>query len=143
MRFPHRLAAAALFCGLTLLGACAPKHAGPPAGWPTPDAPARKKAGGPVSQGTASWYGPKYHGRTTANGERFDMEALTAAHRSLPFGTRIRVTNLRNGRELVLRVNDRGPYIDGRILDVSRRAARELGFLKAGLAMVRIEVMKG
>ncbi len=117
---------------LTLtMSACSPKMAGPPA---------RK---GAELVGTASWYGPKYHGRTTASGERFDMEALTAAHRTLPFGTRVRVTNLLNGRKLVLKVNDRGPFIAGRVLDVSRRAARELGFLEAGLAEVRIEVLSG
>lgn len=89
--------------------------------------------------GVASWYGPECQGNQTANGEIFDMYGLTAAHRKLPLGTIIRVTNLRNNRSLVLRVNDRGPYIDGRVLDVSMTAARYLGFLGAGLTPVRIE----
>ncbi len=89
-------------------------------------------------QGTASWYGRAHHGRTTASGEPFDMHALTAAHRTLPFGTMILVTNLENGRSVVLTVNDRGPFVRGRILDVSYRAALELDFLADSLARVRI-----
>lgn len=98
---------------------------------------------GTVQEGMASWYGAPYHGRATASGERYDQEGLTAAHRSLPFGTMIRVTNLASGRSLVLRVNDRGPFKPDRIVDVSRRAARELGFLGAGSAPVRLEVLEG
>lgn len=89
--------------------------------------------------GKASWYGAKHHGKRTASGERFDQHALTAAHRSLPFGTRVKVTNLNNKRSVTVRINDRGPYSRGRIIDVSRRAATELGMLKAGVAPVRIE----
>jgi rare lipoprotein A (peptidoglycan hydrolase) len=89
--------------------------------------------------GVASWYGPECQGNQTANGEIFDMNGLTAAHRKLPLGTIIRVTNLKNNTSLVLRVNDRGPYIQGRVLDVSMAAARYLGFLGAGLTPVRIE----
>lgn len=98
---------------------------------------------GPLSAsvGLASWYGGKYHGRLTANGESFDKNALTAAHRSLPFGTRVRVTNLANGRSLLLRINDRGPFVDGRIIDVSQRAAEQLGFKNEGITRVRVEVM--
>ncbi len=96
---------------------------------------------GTRQEGMASWYGAPYHGRTTASGERYDREGLTAAHRSLPFGTRIRVTNLANGRSLILRVTDRGPFKPDRILDVSRRAARELDFLGPGTAPVRLEVL--
>ena len=92
-----------------------------------------------LTEGEASWYGEAYHGRTTASGEVYDMHALTAAHRSLPFGTRVRVTNLANGRSLVLTINDRGPFVAGRIIDVSRRAAERLGFLEAGLTKVRVE----
>lgn len=92
-------------------------------------------------EGTASWYGPRFHGRPTASGETFDMEAMTAAHPSLPLGTRIRVTVLETGRRTVLRVNDRGPFVDDRILDVSRAAARRLGFLEEGTARVRVEVV--
>lgn len=93
-------------------------------------------------EGTASWYGPGFHGRPTASGETFDMEAMTAAHPSLPLGTRVRVTALETGRNTVVRVNDRGPFVDDRILDVSRAAARRLGFLEAGTARVRVEVVE-
>jgi rare lipoprotein A len=92
-----------------------------------------------AADGVASWYGGAHHGRLTANGERFDMNALSAAHRELPFGTRIRVTNVENGRSVVVTVNDRGPYIAGRALDLSRRAAEQLGFAEEGTARVRIE----
>ena len=78
--------------------------------------------------GIASWYGPGFHGRKTANGEIYDQDALTAAHTTLPMPTLVRVTNLENGRSMVLRVNDRGPFVDNRIIDVSRRAAEDLGF---------------
>ncbi|MEM7217160.1 MAG: septal ring lytic transglycosylase RlpA family protein [Pseudomonadota bacterium] len=89
--------------------------------------------------GIASWYGNKFHGRTTASGERYDMYALTAAHRSLPLPTFVRVTNLRNDRSLVVRVNDRGPFIPGRLIDLSYAAAARLGILQAGTARVRVE----
>ncbi len=92
--------------------------------------------------GVASWYGPECQGNPTANGEVYDMNGLTAAHREMPFGTRIRVTNLKNNRYLVLRVNDRGPGIPGRLLDVSMAAAEHLGFLGEGLTRVRIEVLE-
>lgn len=88
--------------------------------------------------GFASWYGIPFHGRITANGEVYDMNGLSAAHKTLPFGTMVRVTNLDNGLSLDLRINDRGPYIAGRIIDVSRRAAHLLGFQEAGLANVNI-----
>lgn len=89
-------------------------------------------------QGVASWYGRSHHGRRTASGETFDMNKLTASHRWLPFGTRVTVTNLATGQRATLVINDRGPYVAGRILDVSRRAARDLGFLDAGIARVRV-----
>ena len=91
--------------------------------------------------GIASWYGEKFHGRRTANGEIYDMNALTAAHKTLPMPVRVRVTNLANGRSLVLRINDRGPFVNGRIIDVSRRAAQLLGFQKLGTAKVRVTVL--
>ena len=91
--------------------------------------------------GKASWYGQRYHGRTTASGERFDMNAMTAAHRSLPFGTRVRVTNLANRRSVVLTINDRGPYAGGRIIDVSRRAAEILGMVRKGVVRVRVHAV--
>jgi rare lipoprotein A len=134
----RRIAARAASCLAALvllaLAGCTPKVMGPPLQGGL--APA-----GAVQEGVASWYGAPYHGRATASGERYDQEGLTAAHRSLPFGTRIRVTNLVNGRSLVLRVNDRGPFKSDRIVDLTRRAARELGFLGAGSAPVRLEVL--
>ena len=91
--------------------------------------------------GRASWYGEAHHGRRTANGERFDMHALTAAHPSLPFGTRLRVVNLDNDREVEVRVNDRGPSVAGRILDLSYAAARTLRAIEAGIIRVRLTVL--
>ncbi len=91
--------------------------------------------------GKASWYGKRYHGRTTASGARFDMNAMTAAHRSLPFGTRVRVTNMANRRSVVLTINDRGPYAGGRIIDVSRRAAAILGMVRKGVVRVRVRTV--
>lgn len=91
---------------------------------------------GEFGRGRASWYGPGFQGRRTASGERFDMNELTAAHRTLPFGTRVRVRNERNGREVVVRINDRGPWIRDRIIDVSKAAADALDFLQAGEAPV-------
>lgn len=91
--------------------------------------------------GIASWYGPNFHGNRTANGERFDQNAITAAHRTLPLPSMVRVTNLENGRALRVRVNDRGPYAHGRIIDLSRRAAQLLGFSGRGTAKVRVEIL--
>jgi rare lipoprotein A len=91
--------------------------------------------------GNASWYGRDFHGRSTANGERFNMNKLTAAHTTLPMPSFVRVTNLSNGRSLVLRVNDRGPFAKGRIIDVSRRAAQLLGFEKKGVQRVRVQAV--
>lgn len=89
--------------------------------------------------GIASWYGPQFHGARTANGEIFDMELVSAAHRTLPMPSLVRVTNLENGRSMVVRLNDRGPYARGRIIDMSKRASELLGFHGAGTAMVRVE----
>ncbi|MEO5616281.1 MAG: septal ring lytic transglycosylase RlpA family protein [Candidatus Eisenbacteria bacterium] len=91
--------------------------------------------------GVASYYGREHHGRRTASGERFDMKAMTAAHPTLPFGTRVRVTNLANDRSVIVRINDRGPFKRGRILDVSQGAATELGMIGPGTAKVRVEVV--
>jgi len=91
--------------------------------------------------GFASWYGEEFQGSPTASGEVFDMNGLTAAHRSLPLGTKLKVTNLRNNRSLVVRVNDRGPFIQSRFLDLSMAAAKKLGFFGAGVAKVRAEVV--
>jgi peptidoglycan lytic transglycosylase len=91
--------------------------------------------------GRASWYGQAHHGLVTASGERFDMYALTAAHRTLPFGTRLRVVNLDNDRAVEVRVNDRGPIVPGRILDLSYAAARALGAVGAGIIPIRATVL--
>jgi len=92
-------------------------------------------------RGVASWYGKSFHGKQTANGELFDMEALTAAHRTLPLGTVVRVVNLANGKYLHVRITDRGPYVNSRILDLSRGAAARLGMMEGGLSVVRIQVV--
>lgn len=89
--------------------------------------------------GLASWYGEPYHGRPTASGEIYDMHGRTGAHRTLPLGTRVRVTSLENGRGAVARINDRGPFVDGRIIDVSLTLAKELGLVASGTMRVRIE----
>jgi len=95
--------------------------------------------------GVAIWYGGRWHGRRTASGERFDRHAMTAAHRSLPLGSRVRVTNLMNGHQVVVRINDRGPYGRDRrrVIDLSEAAARELGFLARGSAPVLLELLAG
>jgi rare lipoprotein A len=93
------------------------------------------------SSGVASYYGPGFHGRRTANGERFDMHAMTAAHRTLPFGTLVKVTNLSNGKSTVVRVNDRGPYVGNRVIDLSVAAAKEIGSTGSGTARVNLEVL--
>jgi len=93
--------------------------------------------------GNASYYTTREYGARTASGEPLKDHALTAAHRTLPFGTRVRVTNLDNGRSVLLTITDRGPFRKGRVIDVSRRAARKLGFLRQGLARVRVEVVPG
>jgi rare lipoprotein A len=94
-----------------------------------------------VETGVASWYGQQFHGNRTANGEAFDMNTISAAHRTLPLPSMVRVTNLENGRALNVRVNDRGPFARGRIIDLSRRAAQLLGFEQKGTAMVRVEIL--
>ncbi len=104
--------------------------------------PTRPPAQGYQAVGVASWYGGKFHGRRTANGEIYDQNGQTAAHKTLPFGTRVRVVNLENGRATVLRINDRGPFVRGRIIDVSRRAAEVLGFRSKGLARVGLQIVQ-
>jgi rare lipoprotein A len=101
---------------------------------PMRDAPARQV-------GVASYYGNEHKGHRTASGSRYDPDRLTAAHPTLPFGTRVRVTNLDNGRSVVVTITDRGPYRHGRIIDVSRRAAKELGFVREGTTRVRVDVV--
>ena len=102
-------------------------------GLAVPERPSLGLRGGrDLQRGVASWYGPGFHGRLTANGERFDMNELTAAHKTLPFGTRVLVHNPRTGKEVVVRINDRGPFIKGRMIDLSKAAAKALGFKSRG-----------
>ena len=95
-----------------------------------------------VETGWASWYGPPYHNRRAANGEIYDMNAPTAAHRTLPLGSIVRVTNLSTGQRTLVRINDRGPFVEGRIIDLSLAAASEIGVRRVGIAKVRLEVMR-
>jgi rare lipoprotein A len=131
------------------LGACAPttRVATLPSVSVEPAAavatPAPPRHAGAHQEGVASWYGPGFAGRTTANGEVFDPSMLTAAHRTLPFGTRVLVTNLSNGRNVEVRINDRGPFKAGRVIDLSRAAAEHIGMLGSGTARVRLEVITG
>jgi rare lipoprotein A len=92
--------------------------------------------------GNASWYGSEFDGKKTANGERFDAESLTAAHPNLPFGSLVRIVNPRNGKFEVVRINDRGPYQEGREIDVSYRVARKIGLIHSGVSQVRLELMQ-
>ncbi len=127
---------AALLIALDLLAwsaAVAYRHA--VAATAPPAAPAH------MLSGTASYYGQHWQGRKTASGSRFDLRKLTAAHRSLPLNTRVRVTNLENAKSVTVLINDRGPYVDGRVIDLSTAAARRLGMVKEGLAPVRIAVL--
>ena len=94
-----------------------------------------------LGSGVASYYGMKFNGRPTASGEPFDMTAMTAAHRTLPFGSKVRVTNARTGKSVVVRINDRGPFHGGRVLDVSRAAAKELGLIGRGKATVELALL--
>jgi rare lipoprotein A len=108
-------------------------------------APKRTATGGGhpgVQEGMASWYGGSLHGGPTASGERFDKNAMTAAHRTLPMNTRVRVTSKRNGRTVEVRINDRGPYGKGRIIDLSEAAAKRLDMIEAGVVPVRLEVIR-
>jgi rare lipoprotein A len=120
--------------------ACGPRIAGL-----APVIPASAQSEMPAfdREGVASWYGPGFAGRLTASGEVFDPGQLTAAHRTLPFNTHLRVTNLSNGRSVVVRINDRGPFAGGRIIDLSRAAAERIGMIASGTARVRLEPMSG
>jgi rare lipoprotein A len=103
--------------------------------------PLKKVAVGHVQKGIASWYGPGFHGKKTSSGEKYDMYSLTAAHNVLPMNTLVKVTNLANNKAVVVRINDRGPFIDDRIIDLSYGAARELGMLRPGTAPVHLAVL--
>lgn len=127
-----------LFAGscIALLSACTtPSFRGSPS--PSDNTPAF--SGHYDERGEASYYGARHHGKKTASGERFDQAQLTAAHRTLPFGTQVRVTNLDNNKSVILRVNDRGPYSRKRLIDVSHAAAEQLGMLRNGVAPVRVQ----
>jgi rare lipoprotein A len=132
----HRLAAP-LLLGLALLAGCAPG---------APPGPAPAPAAARTEEGLASWYGAKFHGRRTASGERFDRHALVAAHPTLPFGTRVRVWRVDTGKNVVVRIVDRGPApearADGVVIDLSEAAAKRLGFTRAGRTRVRLEVLR-
>lgn len=118
-----------MVCVVVLCAACSTRRPPPPV------------VGG-RQEGTASWYGPGFHGRQTANGEIYDQYELTAAHPSLPLGTRAMVTNLSNGRAVEVRVNDRGPFVGGRVIDLSYAAADAIGMVGPGTAPVRVEVLE-
>lgn len=102
-----------------------------------------KSAGQKIEQGVASWYGPNFHGKLTANGEKYDMYGLTAAHRTLPFNTVLRVKNLDNGESVQVRINDRGPYAKNRIIDLSKKAAQQIDMIGSGTANVELILLEG
>lgn len=129
-------------CTLAALVALTPRTEARPLEKTVPVLAPVSQASQPMSErGIAGWYGEEFDGNPTASGEIFDMNGLTAAHRSLPLGTKLKVMNLRNHRSLVVRVNDRGPFIAGRFLDLSKEAAFRLGFMASGLAHVEAEVV--
>lgn len=121
-----------LFMLLTTAVSCAPRTYRPPS-----------KEVVYREDGVASWYGPKFHGRKTSSGERFNMYAMTAAHRTLPLGSIVRVTHIGNGKKVVVKINDRGPFVEGRIIDLSYGAARKIGMAKEGIARVSVEAFAG
>jgi len=125
------LPVAGLLLGLMVLPGCASGGAAAQAG---------EEAA--VEEGLASYYALRFHGRRTASGERYDKDARTAAHRTHPFGTHVRVTNQTNGRTVNVRINDRGPFVRGRIIDLSHAAARELGMVRDGVVQVQVEVLR-
>lgn len=106
---------------------------------PEPTVEESQERGSFIAEGNASFYGARFHGRKTASGAIFNKHAMTAAHRNLPFGTRVRVTHVHNGRSVVVTINDRGPFVKSRIIDVSRAAAEQLGMVQQGVARVRLE----
>lgn len=136
MSLKHIVLVAGLFLGLVLVVFVRPAHA------PVADSERQPLSPLTVWRGTASWYGPGFHGRQTANGEVFDMYAPTAAHPTLPLGSLVRVVHVKSGRSRLVRINDRGPYIEGREIDVSYEVARSLGFDQNGIARLRIELLE-
>jgi rare lipoprotein A len=136
-----RFSAAIALVAILLAGCAHKKHARrtPP---PPAPAPLATPKPGYTETGLASWYGPPYHGRRAANGEIYDMEKLTAAHRTLPFDTWLRVANLDNSKTVEVRITDRGPFVEGRIIDLSHAAARAIDMIGPGIARVRLEVIR-
>lgn len=132
--------AAALLIALALTG-CHKKRAKTTPRAPQPHAAEIPAPLGSIEEGLASWYGPPYHGRQAADGEIYDMEKMTAAHRTLPFQTWVRVTNRQNGLTVEVRITDRGPFVEGRIIDLSKAAARRIQLLGPGVSPVRLEVI--
>ena len=139
-------AVAVLACALLIVVDCATKRPPGPSPEPPqppsltpPPAPTRPA----VEEGIASWYGPGFDGRETANGEIYDQDAMTAAHPSLAFGTRVRVTRVATGRHVIVRINDRGPWFDGRVIDLSRAPGAALRLMRPGIAPVRLEILEG
>jgi rare lipoprotein A len=142
MKAPRRLAALALLLAIFLLQSCGKKKVS--AAHPSRPVPSKVKTPkiGDTEEGVASWYGHPYHGRAAANGEIYDMEKLTAAHRTLPFNTWVQVQNLSTGQKVDLRIIDRGPFVNNRIIDVSHVAAEQIGLLGPGTARVRVTVIR-
>lgn len=150
---PERKTAKALALAVTALlssGCLHRRHRPPPSAPPSArryPPPAPKPGGAPSApvvqgeRGIASWYGHPYHGRPTSSGEIYNMYDMTAAHRTLPFGTQVRVHDLDNGQGVTVRINDRGPFVGGRIIDLSYAAAKAMGMVGAGTAMVRLEIL--
>jgi len=135
-RSPIHAGAAILLAAALIAAACARRNIAR-----VPPSPPRPVQIGDTENGIASWYGAPYHGRRAASGEIYDMEQFTAAHRTLPFGTWVEVTNLENGKRANVRITDRGPFVDGRVIDLSHAAAREIEMLGPGTARVRLKVI--
>jgi len=133
-----------IFISAALLAGCAsnPKYRSVPADRGKTSTRSTRTTGKVYATGVASYYGKKFHGRKTASGEVYDMYAMTAAHRTLPFGTIVEVENKKNGRKIIVKINDRGPFIPGRILDLSKGAAQKLGMIVDGTAVVALRIKK-
>jgi rare lipoprotein A len=147
MNHRHLVFAVLLCCGAFLLGGCSRKrvHASNPAQTPPAQPSPVQPSATPLIEettGYASWYGHPYHGRRTTNGETYDMNTMTAAHRTLPFDTVVKVTNLSNGKTVTVRINDRGPFVKDRIIDLSYIAAKQIDMVGPGTARVNIEILK-
>lgn len=141
---PRRSLTRPIFLSLALALTCAFVACGPrpPPKGATATTTSKKRAPSKVEHGIASWYGGRHHGGPTASGERFNKNELTAAHRTLKMGTRVKVTRKKNGRTVIVRINDRGPYSKGRIIDLSEAAAKKLDMIRDGIAKVKVEVIE-